>query len=106
MSFSRTAAGGIWGSGGQQASVKKAAQASAAKRRKYNASDVTSGGRMKGAAPQRAALNNEFKRYLKTKGVPYSKHITPRTHPQLFEGFISWLKQQVKPNVVPGVRKV
>jgi hypothetical protein len=34
MGFTRTAAGGVWGSTGQKASVQKAAEASAAKRRK------------------------------------------------------------------------
>jgi hypothetical protein len=72
MGFTRTAAGGVWGSTGQKASVQKAAEASAAKRRKnhplptgrapaaapeapkgrsYSAAQVSSGSRMKGAAP-------------------------------------------------------
>ena len=43
--------GDVWGSAKQQASVKKAAEASARARRKYNTADVTSGGRAKAAPP-------------------------------------------------------
>lgn len=54
MTFLRAHNGQIWGTVQQRASVKKAAEASAAKRRKYTTADTISGGRLKAAAPTRA----------------------------------------------------
>lgn len=108
MGFLQTHSGRIWGSAQQKASVKKAAEASAAKRRKYNAADVTSGGRMKSAAPQRAIAEDAEDMYNKpaqltrnaSKGGPSkpSKAAAPRSK-QLDTDWNAYLRSKgIKPN--------